>query len=123
MVFKAFEWVNCWYVAIALEGLIVLLTLKPTRAHRNYKADKSKYKALLKVELNEFNAGLSSKNAHQARKPYKAPFRKCHPDKFKGQYQKAPSCELFQEIWIHRDHHAKPIQLKVKAEQNLVIKI
>ncbi|SHJ87710.1 J domain-containing protein [Pseudozobellia thermophila] len=121
---EAIQWINWWYVAITLEGLVVLFILvKLIRAQRSYKADKSKYESLLRAAHNDFGIHPVEKDSYQAQKLYRVLCRKCHPDRFKDQYQKALAHELFQEISIHRGHYAKLAQLKVKAERHLGIKL
>lgn len=121
---EGLHWLNGWYIALALEVMIVLFILaKLIRAQRSYRADQSKYEDLLKTVRKDLNMKTVEKNAHQARKLYRELRRKYHPDKFKDQYQKALAHELIQEISIHRDRYDKLTQLKQKAEQNLGIKI
>lgn len=114
---------NWWILIAAIELiLLIVLLIKLKKAEKNGQLQSDGYGELLKAKGQDIDMTNLMNSINSSRDVYKELSHKCHPDRFQDEIMKMKAENIFQEISKYKRNHAKLMELKKRAQEELNVK-
>lgn len=114
---------NWWILIAAIEFiLLVVLLIKLKKTQEDGHLQNDGYGELLKAKGQDIDMTNLMNSINSSRDVYKELSRKCHPDRFQDETIKMKAENIFQEISKYKRNHAKLLELKKRAQEELDVK-